>query len=84
MIGRIEAIHERGEGSFVTDTTTTAAPAAGQDKPSGSEAATGGALTGLRLPQLQAIALWKVPARSGPPAEEGAPAPPVPATDQAG
>ena len=30
-----------------------------------------------------AIALWKVPARSGPPAEEGAPAP-VPATDQAG
>ena len=38
----------------MTDTTTTAAPAA--DPSRGGEAATGGALTGLRLPQLQALA----------------------------
>ena len=36
--------------------TTTAAPAADSAPPKGSDAATGGALTGLRLPQLQAIA----------------------------
>ncbi len=36
--------------------TTTAAPAADPAPPKGSDAATGGALTGLRLPQLQAIA----------------------------
>ncbi len=50
MIGRIEAIHERGEGSFVTDTTTLEATA-GSSSPRRS-----GALTAMRLAELQGLA----------------------------
>ncbi len=49
MIGRIEAIHERGEGSFVTDTTTLEASAASSPRRSG-------ALTAMRLAELQGLA----------------------------
>ncbi len=51
MIGRIEAIHERGEGSFVTDTTTLEASAT-----SGSSPRRSGALTAMRLAELQGLA----------------------------
>ena len=51
MIGRIEAIHERGEGSFVTDTTTLEASAG-----SGSSPRRSGALTAMRLAELQGLA----------------------------
>ncbi len=49
MIGRIEAIHERGEGSFVTDTTTLEAT-------SGTSPRRSGALTAMRLAELQGLA----------------------------
>jgi transcription termination factor Rho len=49
MIGRIEAIHERGEGSFVTDTTTLEAT-------SGASPRRSGALTAMRLAELQGLA----------------------------
>ncbi len=51
MIGRIEAIHERGEGSFVTDTTTLEASTT-----SGSSPRRSGALTAMRLAELQGLA----------------------------
>ena len=50
MIGRIEAIHERGEGSFVTDTTTLEASTAG------ASPRRSGALTAMRLAELQGLA----------------------------
>ena len=50
MIGRIEAIHERGEGSFVSDTTTLEAA------PSGGSPRRSGALTAMRLAELQGLA----------------------------
>ena len=49
MIGHIEAIHERGEGSFVTDTTTLEAT-------SGASPRRSGALTAMRLAELQGLA----------------------------
>ena len=49
MIGRIQAIHERGEGSFVTDTTTLEAS-------TGASPRRSGALTAMRLAELQGLA----------------------------
>src|SRR6478609_1369046 len=49
MIGRTEAIHERGKGSFVTDTTTLEAT-------SGTSPRRSGALTAMRLAELQGLA----------------------------
>ncbi len=49
MIGRIQAIHERGKGSFVTDTTTLEAT-------SGTSPRRSGALTAMRLAELQGLA----------------------------
>ncbi len=49
MIGHFEAIHERGEGSFVTDTTTLEAT-------SGASPRRSGALTAMRLAELQGLA----------------------------
>jgi transcription termination factor Rho len=49
MIGHFEAIHERGEGSFVTDTTTLEAT-------SGAGPRRSGALTAMRLAELQGLA----------------------------
>jgi hypothetical protein len=49
-IGRIEAIHERGKGSFVSDTTTL------EPSTAGASPRRSGALTAMRLAELQGLA----------------------------